>query len=674
MFDSLIKFVREAEPADLAAIEIEEIAIVSAWFDSHNGDIAITEAVADIPEKIAYWLEHSGSVHLESEGRRLQPLLRIVLDNVVTEGPARLHRSELDLLVHAHDLIKKHPDLERFERLAQFFSREYRPIKAAREKTDPVPGLSGLNPFLRIVTPDDILQAQKRSVNNFAGLKMPGRGPVYHHKGNIKVMGYVPDDCMIVAEEGSCLVHGFVFGRVAATNDCEVRDNISGVVVVSLGDVRGRNVLTNAFVVSKWGQVVVRRIERPKLVFAGRLLHVKGDTEGGRFAAPEVLVDGGAKGGEYSVSRIMTAKQIDQLSGNDCVIVLRRSITPEDYGGLVDMNAARLLSTVRRERQTRDKLRDMIRLAETERKQFATNAVHFMTGGDSLLQGLQAIVVQESRLSFCIRVLSVLDGMTRTVEEQMSAAITDSEPADDEEVRDATPLIRELKRELEDVARADQGEEMLANDLADLEEIIEDLSRAERDNSISTELLLGLRSRGEFWEEKRGSLIESLEKKMIVIEKLLGTSDVRTKNAELSEIKVLARILQAAGKRPPGDVLAHRAQSSFVKLMLRQIDARRDRIKQHEEKIHGIDEELKRLGEQLQAEAKIPLPDELDDASVSPRVEAVFGTGVTVCTDKCLLDDLRTTSVISVGASESRQSFVRSHHRIVLEQSESVET
>lgn len=671
MFDSLIKFVREAPPEELAAIEIEEMALVSAWYDSHRDNAEFVAEYADLPEKIEYWLAHSSQVDVQTEGRRLQPLLREVLDRAVSERPPKLHRSELDLLVHAHNLIKRHPDPGRFERLAIFFEREHSAIEAARDGMEPVAGLAGLADFLRIITPEDILQAQKRSVSNFAGLKMPGRGPVFHHKGNVKVMGYVPDDCMLVAEDGSCLVHGFVFGRVAATNDCEVRDNIAGVVVVSLGDIRARNALTTAFVVSKWGQVVLRRTERVKLLFAGRLLHIKEDADGGRYASPEIVVDGHVHGGEFSVSRSMKAERFETAPGSETVIVLRRSITPEDYGGLVDPIATRLLGSIRRVRHQKEALRERIRLAENERRQFATNAIQFMTGGDALLQGLQAIVKQEQQLSLCIRVISALDSVTLAIEEQISASIADMNAADDEEVRDAAALVRELTRELEDAAdlsAMDDADGVLAGDIEEVAAILGDLNRAEASRNISTDLLLNLRNRSDEWQQKRGKLIESLERKMVAIEKLLGTSDVRTKNAKLSELKVLARILQAAGKRPPGDVLAARTQSSFVKLMLRQIESRRDRIKQYQEKIEAADAELAKLGERLENEAKIPVPKEFGETEEPPHVTGAFSPGIVICTDRYFVEDTRApeaTTLITGDSGTEIRCYMRSQNRIL---------
>ena len=95
------------------------------------------------------------------------------------------------------------------------------------------------------LTPEDLQQGGSRDIKVFAGISIPIRGPVLTHKGDTKIIGGIPEDCVMVVEEGNCYVDGKIMGKIAATGKCEVYDTISGVVIARRGDVRAKSILTD---------------------------------------------------------------------------------------------------------------------------------------------------------------------------------------------------------------------------------------------------------------------------------------------------------------------------------------------------------------------------------------------------------------------------------------------
>ena len=208
MFENLLEYVSKSSPEEIAHIEIEEMAIVSAWYKSHEGNPGRQERYPAIPDLIKHWIGNVKRDAQVTEGRRLQPLLRHILDQVTLYGTENVHRNELDILVEAHNLLSEVSDKELFARRALVFELKIDSIKAQRDSLPITPGLIGVGKQLTIITPEDIAAARPRSVRSFAGVKMSVRGPVYQGSGDVKVMGMVPDDCMLVVDGGTGLVSG----------------------------------------------------------------------------------------------------------------------------------------------------------------------------------------------------------------------------------------------------------------------------------------------------------------------------------------------------------------------------------------------------------------------------------------------------------------------------------
>ncbi|MCH7908908.1 MAG: hypothetical protein IIB38_04755 [Candidatus Hydrogenedentes bacterium] len=641
MFENLVEYASKSSPEEIAHIEIEEMAIIAAWYHSYEGNSERQERYPDSPGVMEYWIENVKKDEWISEGRRLQPLLRHMLDQVVLYGTEHVHRSELDILVEAYDLLCEVADKDIFARLAIFFEPKIDSIKAQRNLLPVTPGLVGVGRRLTIITPEDIAAARPRSVRSFAGVRMSLRGPVYQGSGDVKVMGMVPDDCMLVVDEGTCLVNGYVLGYVAASHGCEVRDNIAGVVIVRDGDSRGRNVLTNAFVVSKWGSIHVRKSENPKLLFGGKEIQIRESAQHGSYASPEIQVAEETTGGEYSVSTQLTADKFQATATRKLIIALRRNISCEDYGGLVDPEATRLLSLIAKVRRRRDNTRDMIALAEIEVEHFASSALISLAGGEDIMKQIEEVNHSQSRIALLDRLIASVDTMSVTVEEQLDALHDpDRAAAIQATKKQSIANIQDLQAELRRTGEEEGADADLMEEGADLARIAEELSSQNSDTPVPAKTLFLL------WEKKAGWLLERQElsvnktRKASEIVKLLGDNEILgARGEELSDMKLLSRLLEVAYKRQAGDRLFDRANTSFVQLMLRSIESRKLRVREYTKTLEILEKELKMEYTHLERECRMPPPPELNQKPSPPTVTGKFCKDVTICIDRFLLDE-----------------------------------
>ncbi|MCH7958486.1 MAG: hypothetical protein IID08_00050 [Candidatus Hydrogenedentes bacterium] len=670
MFENLVAYASKSSPEEIARIEIEEMAIIAAWYHSYEGNSERQERYPGIPDAIRHWIGNVKKDDRVTEGRRLQPLLRHILDQVVLYGTENVHRSELDILVEAYVLLCEVSDKEIFARLALFFEPKIDSIKAQRNSLPLTPGLVGVGRRLTIITPEDITAARPRSVRSFAGVKMSLRGPVYQGSGDVKVIGMVPDDCMLVVDEGTCLVNGYVLGHVAASHGCEVRDNISGVVIVRDGDIRGRNVLTNAFVVSKWGSIHVRLSENPKLLFAGNEIRIREGAQHGSYASPEINVTEEATGGEYSVSKQLSAKKFQATDARKLVIALRRKITCEDYGGLVDPEATRILSLIGKVRRRRDITQDMIVLAEDEADHFASSALISLAGGEDIMKQIEEVNHSHSRIALLDRLIAAVDMMSVTVEEQLDALHDpDRAAAIQATKKQSIANIQDLQAELRRTGEEEGADEDLLKEGEDLAGIARELSSRISDTPVPAKILFLL------WEKKAGWLLDRQElsanatRKASGIEKLLGDNEIlRARGEELSDMKLLSRLLAVAYKREAGDRLFDRANTSFVQLMLRSIESRKLRVREYTKTLEMLEKELKMEYTRLERECHIPPPPEHDQNPSPASVTGKFGKDVTICIDRFLLEEKErpARSVLQTEASgNATVRYARENDKIV---------
>lgn len=664
MFSVLFEYVTGASPELIETLGIEDIAICASWYDSLADTPDERKRYAALPDAVGHWMKHSKPPGVpDTEGTRRQPLLRTILQRLEISGIGALNRNELDILYAVRDITSRIESPGRFERIRQMIEKRCKLLDARRKALPQRPGLVDIEDMLHFVTAANIERARPRSVRSFAGVELPDRGPVYWHTGDVKVLDHVPDDCMLVVENGLCCVNGYVLGRVAATKDCDIQENIAGVVIVRDGDIHARNVINNAFVVSKWGSAYVRRAENPELFYAGVRIKIREDAIMGTYASPIIEVGGEIKGGEFSVSKKISARLFRQSESRRLNIGLRRKISCENYGQLLEPQASRLLASLTRLGQRRNNLNTMIGLTENECEHLARNAIVFLFGGEGIEKHIKEKSAAQKRLAFLDRLLAGIDALSFTTEEKISReeASHAGEDLVHNEIEDFT--FDDVERELQHVETDEEADSPLAGERGELLHVAKALAQGPSTKSILPTMLVRLREKKGNWAREREAVIREIEEREIALQRAVGSTKILEKGYEESnKVEVLHKLIAEARGRPSSDSLFRRSRTNFVQLMLRSIDKRRQRQGTHGDALRHVENAIQDTSKKLREQYYISPPALAGDPESAPRAEGRFEFGVKLCTDPCLLTEefAPAGSVISTRDSDSAvKSYVR---------------
>ncbi len=649
MLSCAVKHVLNCPPDELGTLSLEDISAALAWYESFDPISEKRLAAADIPARTSAWVALGRIEQPETEGRRQQPLIRAII-NGARDNPESIHADEWTFLRVVRRVAG---DVgAEFATLIELLDR----VLEIAPQASGAPGLSNADRRVQLVSGDDIQHARSRNIRYFAGIDLPALGPVLALTGNVKVVDEVPDDTTLVVEEGSCTIGGYLLGRVAASRNCEVRENISGVVIVREGAIRARQAVAGAFIVAKWGNVSLRGAQNPKLVFAGSRLIITGDAAMGAYAAPEISVGGDAVGGSWTVSRSMEATRFRHTDMQKMDIALQVNISYEEYGGLIAPEASRLVHRIASLRRKEANIGTMMRLARNDCEHFASNAIMFLFGGEKLRQRIELVNTIRRRLAFLDRVIAGIDVATLSAEEQLR----ERENGDGS----AEPVAHDiglegLEEELGQIAAEGGIESQLAEEGNQLVQMAKRTRSPGKRGSIAASELFRLREKKIHWIAERARLSADLEEQEADLRQAVGRTAVLEQDRAASKVQMLTKLLALARNRPEGDPLQERARASFVALMLRSIDARRKRIQSYAKVIEETRETKKELAAQLETEHHVRPRFDDENAGVEPEAKGRFESGIVLCTDRYLIGvpDLPEGHVLVT--SDSRDKIVR---------------
>lgn len=657
----LADFYREAGDETLARATVEDVALLLALRRSYPPDSDEANDLAFVPECAARWLELVNAPGgPPPEEVRLQPVLRRILQKVTAEGNHTIEAEEIVVLKQAHDLINEVTAPGRYDRLRHLLDTHAANLRETAAGLLQ-PGLLSLAETFAVATPETLRAAPRREISSFAGLAILSRGPVYQAQGDLKVLDEIPDACTVVVEDGSCLVNGHCQGRVAATLDCEVRGNLAGTVVVANGSVWVGACLSKCTALSKNGSVVTRRCEDPELVFAGDQILVLGDTRGGVYLAPSIEIRGVAQGGAYHISRLLTAETFSALAGNEVIIEMQRKISFFQVGELIEEAAARLLSRLALIRRTIRNTEALLSVAAQECDHYANSALTYLVGGDEKREQLEDLHRAQRRLAFLNRIVAGIDVLTQTAEDGLIGGKRDKDSA---LARDNAGSLHEMQQEL---AAYDTDADA---DLASVRDELKALaSRLPGLGAAPSGVLTRLREKKLAWLLERKTLqsrIDELETAVRDSGEQARAFDQQLKQA--SRVQVLTNVLKKLRSRPVADPLRERARAPFIQIILKTIDTRRNRMKMYQAGLERLSREYEEGSDKLIRLYHVTPPG-LDDAGEgTPTVTGCFGDGVTLCTERCFLDepDAPAHSVIRAGDSGgNKRTYRREEDRIV---------
>ncbi len=639
MVESLLEFVCNGPDDEVFHLPLEDFAVASAWYRSLERGDERTEKYAGLPKRVDAWIHEYAPPATLTEGRRQQPLIRAALNTAQEGGVSALHPVEMDILLEAWPIIEACREREFTARLAEFFETTVKPsvLETKRGGLPATPALRWLERRMSYVTENQLLRAHAQAVSTFGGVDLPKRGPLAVFRTYVRVLNSVPDDTALVVEEHGCCVNGYVMGRIAATGSCEVRENVAGVIIVRKGEIRARNVINNAYVVVKTGNVCLKTAENPKLIFAGDTIHIHEKAIGGRITAQEIAIAGDVTGGEYNVSKSLTARHFRQTTTRELAIVLRRYISAEDYGELIGEEASRLIARLAKTRQRRNHIRDLIAMAEQESDHYAASAIMYLFGGDSIRKKIEELNRSQRRLAFLERVIASIDALSVTTEEQLMAHTR--------EAKAATVLLEEfddlddVENELNEMAAEGEMDGDLRAEREALRSLGRELAKERETKKVAPSALFNLRERKVAWMLERDDLHSGVRNLESAIRQSLGKGELIEKTDwKQPKGHILAQLLAVAKKRPPGDPLAERASSPFVRLMLRTIESRIHRSKNYRQTLDQLSETFARENEKLDEHFRLASPlqeqrTELADVRVTGR----FDRGVTLALERYLL-------------------------------------
>ena len=126
--------------------------------------------------------------------------------------------------------------------------------------------------------------------------------------------------------------------------------------------------------------------------------------------------------------------------------------------------------------------------------------------------------------------------------------------------------------------------------------------------------------------------------------------------------------MTVARQRPPGDPLSERAKANFIILMLRSIDARRRQLKNHAKKIEELKTEKAALTTQLENDYYIRPHIDEENSPAAPEVTGRFDAGLTLCTDRFLLDEKDVSSsrvLVTRNTGMKTVRYIRTENAII---------
>lgn len=629
----LIEHVVSLPAEEIEQLAIQDIALCRVWYEASNGRAGAVEGATRIPELVDHWLEKTRPDAPETEGRRHQTLLRDLIGRLHGAQVGSMARDELELVSTVFDLIQHAANPQPFERVKELLKPHMKVVDARRSILKHEPRLHKLSETLHIVNTEDILKSRVREVRVLAGVPLPSRGPLLAHQGHVRVLGDVPDNCTIVVEAGHCVVDGFVMGRIAATGQCEVLENISGVVITRDGDIRARNIIDNAHVIAKLGRVYCRRAQNPKIVFAGLGIEIRNESVQGRYLSSSIEIGEEALGGEFHISESIQAHRFRQSESRPLFIVFRNGFSCKDYGEIPGREMAHLLSKTMRLRRQLNYAKQVRDLANREAEQIASNVLMFLLGGEAIKKILDDTVKAQSRLSVLNRIIIGLYGLYVASHDDMDEG--DSAGPEEGESDLGLSGFEEEVADLEPEGGIDAD---LREEHDNITQMKQELVTAKKDRKLLPTTRLAIQGRLANWIQESRELTDRIQQNERSIQQEINWTKLMSGDEEATKFVMLRRLLMASKNNKLEGPIPERIRSSYVSLMLRLIRSRVEKATRSRKSIQELRTAFNEASEEIWNAYQVRLTEDEDDPLKRATATGRYGTNVKLYADKSLVD------------------------------------
>ena len=634
MIERLVQYIARCETDALEEITLEDIAVCRTWLQANPAE-SQAKYFQDASKQLEVWGIRVEHFRPDYQGQRTQPLLRAYIDALRQGHLYRMKSDELAFLANAAELATTVHDAARFERIRALIE-PYRMEIRSRLTSAPAQGpLAALGKKIEYTTERDIEASRPRNIRSLAGIELAFVGPVFSCKGLLKVLGSVPVDTLVHVEEGSCIVCGFVMGLVCATMHCQVSNNVSGKIVVRNGEVRCRNIIDRATVITKTGSVHCYKAMDPKLIFAGARLRIAGSAIGGMYKSKLIEIEHEVVGGEFHVTERLAAERLRSTDVRRCNVVLRAQLTSEDYGEPLSREAIRLLSTAHRLKRKFDLVDSMIKHMDRENEQLAQAALLVICGGDAQLELMTRLEKSERRINLLNRVISAARGLRAAAEERYlrTAALQQAEAGDDEPAdADDDAALTELFADIEQSPGEDSQEAPQHEELHALKGYHDMIGKPAQDRKSSKALIISLQDRIDHWTGERDGLQVRIDQMLAELTAMMGRIALLDKFGEKApKTEILRSVVQAIVGSSGNEVLKERLTTTYVRYAIAGVVKRTERIDRYRKDVDVVRENLTRVVERLEREFLIRF--DFGRIRSHARVTGVFDSGVYVYAD-----------------------------------------
>ncbi len=674
MFDHLVKLALTLPQERLATLSLEDMTLCALWCDSYRDNNERRAEFDALRAVLDVWADCAAPPEEPSEGYRQQPLLRELIELVSQGGIPHMTRDETDFLVFAWGLAQRAKNPELRERPMARLVPVIHILEERRGKLEPAPGLPSLSKRIAVVTAEMLQHAEAHDLRTFGGLDVPVRGPVFVHRGNLKVVDGIPDGCAVLVEEGHCTVSGMVLGKLCAMHNCEILDNVSGLVVSLRGDIRLRNAINQATIVAKEGSVFCTGAQEPRLVFGCREVMVRQSATHGRYIGASITVHEEAIGTEMHVSAMLDAGHCRNTPNRSTAIVLRTSLSCNDYGEVLSADSTRLLTASMKLRQRMLMLASFQEMNEREADDYAGNILLYLLGEDKTTDQVEKVQRLRSKNAYLERMENTLRSLIMAIEDRLSLGGEEHDP--DSPFPPFGPEERAIAEEMQQdlMALAAEGpiERALFEEREEIISLIWQMFRKLLTRKKILDTLQKMLTRASDIAEMRQKILELIQQREAILEKTMTRLVILDRaKQECARVEVMQQLIAASRGREDMANFRDRCGNRYVKLMLRNIETRHARVTDYRAAISVLQDKLRKNRGKLWTEYQMSLPEHFIEGvrNTSPIAVAHFEPGVQLLAWKHLLESgFRSDSgrLVTSEEGEERTAFRRTRKGTVV--------
>jgi hypothetical protein len=132
------------------------------------------------------------------------------------------------------------------------------------------------------------------------------------------------------------------------------------------------------------------------------------------------------------------------------------------------------------------------------------------------------------------------------------------------------------------------------------------------------------------------TIFEDLESRETSLRKMLGNAGEfdGEGTVQSSKAEVLGRLVNTASRRPPGDPLAVRLGATFMRLMLRTVNSRKQRLLNYRGMSAQFKGEIRRDTEKVLYDYNVSVEEPGNNYEAPPEAKGTFGSGVTIASER----------------------------------------